>query len=137
VWYRIASHLGRTVQEAQETITSTEFLEWAKFLEWKDTEEFCRQDFYLAQIAAQIQRGQVKNPSSVTIQRKLLRFTFKERPKSKEVAIQRSKAYWKALTGIESGKNPRRNHEKRPGAIRTPPMRKNSRSGKRHGQIGI
>lgn len=79
-----------------------------KFLEWKDTEEFNRQDYYLAQIAAQVERGQVKNPSSVTVEGKLIKFVEKkdvekkeetEEEQNKKVVV--SKSFWLGATGVK------------------------------------
>jgi hypothetical protein len=76
------------------------------------TEEFRREDYYLAQIAAQIERGQVKTPSRVTIQKKLLEFTSTKTVKepvreldedeedlSDNPRVQTSKNFWMGLTG--------------------------------------
>ena len=101
----MASHLGMTVQQAQVSITSREFLKWVWYLNWKDTEEFSRQDYYLAQIAAQVERGQVKNPSSVTVQRKLLKFTTSSQVVDRESQIRRSKSFWLSVTGIRNKGN--------------------------------
>jgi len=73
-------------------------LKWIWFLDWKGTEEFNRQDFYLAQIAAEIERGQVRNPALVTIQRKILKFSSKTLPKDLEDKIQASKNFWVGIT---------------------------------------
>lgn len=79
-------------------MTSTEFIKWIRYLEWRDVEEFRREDFYLAQIAAQIERANVKHPSQVTIQKKLLKFTTREPPQKVDGRVQQSKAYWLSLT---------------------------------------
>lgn len=96
----MASHLGRTVQEAQVSLTSTEFLKWIWYLNWSDTEEFRRQDYYLAQIAAQIERGQVKHPSRVTVQSKILSFTSTKRTEDKAAKIHTSKNFWLGSMGV-------------------------------------
>ena len=89
-----------------ESVTSTEFLDWIWYLDWKDTKEFNRSDHYLAQIAAQIERGQVKHPEKVTVQSKILKFT-KDGDKQVEAknGVQNSKNYWMALAGIKGKKN--------------------------------
>ena len=101
LWFRVASHLGMPVQAAMESMTSTEFLDWVWFLEWRDTEEFNRTDFYLAQIAAQIEKGQVKSPGRVTTKNKLLKFVREDKhhPESVEHRVQNSKNYWMGLCG--------------------------------------
>lgn len=78
---------------------------------WKETEEFRREDYYLAQIAACVTRGHVKNPRSVTLQRMLLDFKAKRQPQSENHRIQRSKSVWLGMTGVWGNK---RNQKKRP-----------------------
>ena len=50
---RIADRLGRSVSEAKSSITSTEFIRWAVYLE-KEVNGFHRQDYFLAQIAHEL-----------------------------------------------------------------------------------
>lgn len=52
--------------ELKERIAFSEFLEWVVFL-GKEEARHTKQDFYLAQIAAEIRRGWVKNPKTVKI----------------------------------------------------------------------
>jgi len=91
------------VQEAQATITSSEFVEWVWFLEWKDTKEFRREDYYLAQITAMIERTNVKNPPPFdrAIKAKLLNFspTKTNTPKGKQ-QMSNSKSFWKSAVGL-------------------------------------
>lgn len=105
----MASHLGRTTQEAQATLTSTEFLKWVWFLDWKATEEFRREDFYLAQIAAEIVRGNVKHPKKIKLKNLLLDFTAKGRTRqTDEQRLQRSKDHWLGITGLRGDKKLRK-----------------------------
>ena len=106
----MASHLGRTVAEAQLALSSTQFLDWIWFLDWKATEEFKREDYYMAQIAACIERGHVKNPRSVTLKKMLIDFSPKK--KSTEQRLQNSKSMWLNVTGIIGGN--KNNRRKRP-----------------------
>jgi len=91
-------------------MTSTEFLKWVWYLEWCDTEEFSRQDYYLAQIAAQIEQG--RTTRRVTIESKLLKFrTGKGPPVDVEARMQKSKAFWLGSTkGIGRQPPKRRDH---------------------------
>ena len=92
-------------------------MKWIWFLNWKATEEFRREDYYLAQIAADVTRGQVKNRSSVTLQRKLLKFSKrKRRAQSVDDMIYTSKTYWRSVAGIEG--------RKRKWKVRKPPKQK-------------
>lgn len=87
-------------------MTSTEFLDWIWYLDWKATEEFNRTDYYLANIAAQIEKGQVKYPQQVKLEHKLLKFTSAPKPekRDKKRHIQNSKNYWMALCGAKKDK---------------------------------
>lgn len=60
----------------QEETTSTEFVEWQTFLDM-EVNDFDRTCVYLAQIAAEIRRGNHKNPQSVEIDHFLLKFEDK------------------------------------------------------------
>lgn len=79
------------------------------YLDWLDTEAFNRQDHYLAQIAACVEQGHVKNPRSCTTESKLLKFVVKtedrlERPKDVDTFTQNSKNFWNALSGASGSK---------------------------------
>lgn len=80
-------------------MTSTEFTKWVMYLEWRDVEEFRREDYYLAQIAAAVERGYSKHPSQITTAKRLLKFTSRETPKDVGGRVQTSKAFWMTLTG--------------------------------------
>ena len=103
VWYRLASHLCMTVQEVQAKITSSEFLEWAWYLNWRDTEEFNRQDFYLANIAASVDRGNVKHPRKIKLENYILKFHNRPNQDSGD-KMRRSKQHWLTLTGVIGNK---------------------------------
>lgn len=109
-WFRLASHLCMPVSEIQEKTTSTEFLKWRWFLNWKDVEEFNRTDYYLAQIAATVERGYAKHPNRSTINSKLLTFKFSKEKTAMvddEVRIQNSKNFWLGLSRLPA-KTPKR-----------------------------
>ena len=96
MWYRLASHLKMTVQEAQERITSSEFVEWNSFLSG-EMNTLSRGDFYLAQIAAEVRRGYVKNPRKVKIEDMLISFRMESgegQEDTVEDTVKRSKAFW-------------------------------------------
>jgi hypothetical protein len=74
------------------------------YLDWKDTEEFNRQDFYLAQIAAAVERGYVKNPKKIKLKDKILKFrSDATKTKADKKKIQQSKDFWKRTVNL-SGK---------------------------------
>lgn len=85
-------------------MTSGEFLLWMEYLE-QEVNDFHREDYYLAQIAAEIRKTFSKNPAAVRTEKMLLKFkTSGKSPKassdmSKEDRIERSKSFWSALVG--------------------------------------
>jgi hypothetical protein len=82
---------------------SGEFLRWKAFLDWEIDSAFHRQDYYLAQIAAEIRMGHVQNPGRVKIQDFLIRFTRPEKQsevlteEQKKNRLAKSKAMWCGL----------------------------------------
>jgi len=87
-----------SVQRAQLEISSTEFLDWIIYLN-EEINSFHREDFYLAQIAAEIRRSWVKSPEKVGLKTFLLKFGNKSKPKklSIEEKTRRSKRFWSRL----------------------------------------
>jgi len=70
----------------------------------QEVNDFHREDYYLAQIAAEIRRQYAKDPGSITTQKMLIKFESKapdERqattPKDK---TQNSKNFWLAIVGV-------------------------------------
>lgn len=53
-------------------MTYTEFLEWLEFLRWEE-DRHTKSDYYMAQVAAEIRRSNVKNPRKVRVQDFLLK----------------------------------------------------------------
>jgi len=111
-----------SLQEVMNQTTSTEFVDWMTFFEMERS-SFHREDYYLAQIAAEVRRSIVKKPQEVQVQDFLLKFSprlkkeeenwMKENPdtmeegeteelsKVPESCLQKSKNYWFTLLGIE------------------------------------
>lgn len=95
-----------TVQEAQSKISSSEFIEWLQFFEWEEFEEFSSEAFYLAQIAAEIRRGNVAKPKQIKVSDFLLKFEkLNEARKAvnttdKQTKESASKSFWKALVNF-------------------------------------
>jgi len=86
------------------TTTSSQFVMWMvrlKEIEDDDLTGFHRNDYFLAQIAAEIRRGIAKNPKSVKLKDFLMKFVRKEKS-AKTSDMNTSKSFWKALTGISS-----------------------------------
>ena len=101
-WFELASHLHLSVDRVQDETTSFQFVMWQEYLE-RDANAFHREDFYLAQIAAEIRRSFVKNPKRVSIGDFILKFVNKVVRKGKMTKDERTKeakSWWAALTSI-------------------------------------
>jgi hypothetical protein len=90
--------------------TSTEFVEWQEYFE-KELNMPRREDYYLAQIAAEVYRGNAKTPASVRTNHFLLKFTTEEKKKPiSEAEIQQrtvnSKVAWFAIANMTPRKPP-------------------------------
>lgn len=102
MWFKLASHLHTPLQEVQQKTSSTEFLEWVSYLE-QDSNAFHREDFYLAQVAAEVRRLIAKNPKAVKVQDFILKFVeSRQEGKSKnwKERMAASKEYWMAVVGF-------------------------------------
>ena len=89
-----------------EKTTSSEFIEWMAFLDL-EINQTSKEDYYLAQVAAEVRRSFVKSPQSVHVKDFILSFTRAERSSpgggspAMEDPTQRSKNYWSAVLGLE------------------------------------
>ncbi len=96
-----------STQRAQFEIPSTEFMDWIAYLDDREINEFRREDFYLANIAAEIRRSYVKDPMSVKNESFLLKF---KKGKSKKIkttmkeATRKAKMFWSALMMVPKRK---------------------------------
>ena len=93
-WFRVASHLHTSVEELAGKITLSEFQDWLQYLEWEQNYH-SKQDYYLAQIAAEIRKTRVKHPQKVKIDHLLMKFKRK---------VQDSKATWLSFFGLKAKK---------------------------------
>jgi len=97
-WFRVASHLGIPVEELAERITHREFLNWLEFLDW-DYDRSSKQDYYLAQIAAEVRRSYVKHANKVKTKDFLLQI------EKKKPAATDSKSAWLGFFNIKPEDN--------------------------------
>jgi hypothetical protein len=94
------------LQEVMEKTTSSEFIEWMAYLDL-EMHQTKKEDYYLAQVAAEVRRSFVKSPQSVHVKDFILSFTRAERSSlgggspAMEDPTQRSKNYWSAVLGLE------------------------------------
>jgi len=90
-----------SVQRAQFEIPSTEYMEWIAYLDDRETNEFRREDYYFASIAAEVRRSYVKDPMKVKIESFLLKFRKAEKSKKTKTTIEertkKAKMFWMGL----------------------------------------
>jgi len=86
--------------------SASQFVLWMKFFEW-ETNAFDVTRCYLAQIAAEIRRGNVKEPRNVKVADFIMKFEPpRKESEQKESAMvaqtkaNRTKAFFFALTGL-------------------------------------
>ena len=96
--------MKKSIQEAKAVIPSMEFTQWMLYLEMEE-ERHTKQDYYLAQIAAEVRRPNIKNPSKLQVEDMLLKFEKRDRMK-KEVSVEtmtaNHKQFWMASVGLKS-----------------------------------
>ncbi len=109
-WYELASHLHMSLDRVQEETSSSQFVEWKEFLRQKKESEFftnAKEDYYWAQIAAEIRRSFVKHPNKVRLSEFLLKFRKTQGPGKKKMSIKErtkaAKAYWGAVFSMGKG----------------------------------
>lgn len=104
LWLKLADRLGMSLQQVKATTTSSEFVLWKVYLD-DEPNHFHRSDYYLAQIAQEVQRVLSKTPEKVLLENFLLSFSDGEHPtkteSSPETKLASSKAFWLSLTKAE------------------------------------
>ena len=79
-----------SVQRAQAEITSSEFLDWVVFLN-EEERKLRKEDFYFANIAAEVRRSWVKDPRKVRGDMFLIK-TEERKPSTKTTAAEKAKS---------------------------------------------
>jgi hypothetical protein len=100
-WFRVASHLKIPVAALKQQLSFLEFLEWVEYLR-QERRENTKQDYYLAQIAAEIAKDHVKNPKKVKLSDYLL--VIKE-VTPEQARMQKSKSAWAAALHVKLERN--------------------------------
>ena len=100
LWFRIASHLGLPVEELVERISAREFQGWLEYLQWSE-ERRTKEEYYFAQIAAEVRKSWVKDRRSV----KTKDFLMSPRPPGKDAGSGGSKQKWLAFFSIKTPKD--------------------------------
>ncbi len=101
-----------SLQRVMEETTSSEFVDWKEYLLQEMEEKFHvleKQDYYLAQIAAEVRRSMVKKPERIRTSSFLLKFRRQRRKKEgKKLSIKertkRAKGFWSVVLGMGKGK---------------------------------
>ena len=100
---KLATHLHMSLQRCKRETTSREFERWKIYLT-EEPNHFHREDFYLAQIARNIDRMFSKHPQKFKTKHYLLKFVPSRESKPIEDPKKRmdtSKMAWGALVGIK------------------------------------
>jgi len=100
-----------SVQRCKKETTSMDFVMWMEYLE-QEANAFHREDYYMAQIAAEVFRGNAKNPKKVRLRQFLLKFEREKKAAAltKEERLLRSKQAWCASVGLSSSKRKKSKH---------------------------
>jgi hypothetical protein len=107
----LAHQKGMSLRRCQREISSREFVLWKAWREYQLHNEFNKDHYYLAQIAAEIRRAneRVKNPNKIKDDHFMLKFTSgkSDTPRTKagkQLKVAKSKAFWFAAAGIDKSK---------------------------------
>ena len=113
-WFRLASHLHKSLDEVRMETTTTQFFQWMLYLNEIKPNESDPIHHYLASLAAEVRRSWVdaKHKRSVQLKDFLLRFKrdSNNRPKSTPAGDKgvSTKSFFFALTGLTGKKKPKR-----------------------------
>lgn len=109
---KIASHLGISLQRCKREHTSREYLRWLAYLAKQDIEKFDRLEYYMAQIAMEVRASYAGKKKRFKLSDFLIKFTRKEKDistlsgeeleKRKKEVLERSKAHWLGILGLDS-----------------------------------
>jgi len=97
-----------SVQRAKFEVTSTEFVGWVAYLDNEEMVNVSKEDYYLANIAAEMRRSYVKHPERVKIESFLMKFknvgqvSKPKTKKSKKERTKKAKAFWCGFLGIKN-----------------------------------
>ena len=77
-----------------------------EYLNQQETETVNREEYYWAQIAAEIRRSWVKHKTKVSLKDFLIKFSYAKKAKvlsqeEKELRLKKSKSFWLFATGLK------------------------------------
>ncbi|MCP4566474.1 MAG: hypothetical protein GY841_02705 [FCB group bacterium] len=89
-----------TVQECKRRHTHKEYIEWLAYWEM-EANAFNPDRYYMAQVAAEVRRGNSKKPLSVKTEQLLIKFETKGGPPKRmtKAEVESQKAAWGAIVG--------------------------------------
>jgi hypothetical protein len=102
-----------SLDEVKRSTSASQFVLWMEYLEW-DINAFDKTAYYLAQIATEVRRSFVKNPTSVKVEDFIMKFKLKgdktEIPPDVQIRTQKAKQFFFGLTGLlgSAGKKKRK-----------------------------
>lgn len=96
-----------SVQRAQYEITSSEFIDWIAYLDI-EINEFHREDYFWANIVAEIRRWHVKDYQTPKLEEHLIKFQSKQRAKKTNLSVEektkKAKSFFGFLLKFPKGK---------------------------------
>lgn len=107
----LAEKFGRSIQETQDSVTSTEFVEWMMFEQMR-MEQPTRDQYYLSRLALEIRAIFHKSPGTLKIEDFLLKFGSAKKetegadPQSELAKSKSAWASWAARFGFRKREKP-------------------------------
>jgi len=102
-----------SLDEVKMKTSSSQLVLWMEYLDW-EINSFDKYCYYLAQLAAEVRRPNVKKGTIVKIEDFIMKFVHKkpQTEESKEatrIKVDKEKHFFFGLTGLLGGKNKKRN----------------------------
>lgn len=112
-WLRLASHLGMSLDRVKMETSASQYVLWMEYLDW-EINAFDKTCYYLAMIAAETRRPNVKKGVIVKVEDFIIKFVSKKREMKKEetpmdvqMKANTMKHFFFGLTGL-TGKRKKR-----------------------------
>ena len=108
-WLRLASHLKMSLDRVKMETSASQFVLWMEYLDW-EANAFDKTCYYLAQIAAEVRRPNVRKGTVVKTEDFIMKFVHKKPSEPESLDVQtranRIKQFFFGLTGL-TGKDKR------------------------------
>jgi hypothetical protein len=93
-----------SIDRCKSETSVSQYKKWMVFLDWKESESFDRNLYYLAQIATEVRRSYSKNPQQIKLKDFIIKFMLQKQDNnsllSKEERTMRAKQFAFALSGL-------------------------------------